>query len=150
VRTLRLQAGIGIEDLAAAAALSANTVRSAEKGSHQPRPRIMQALADALGVPLSELFSPGPELTLREARRRRGLTQAQIAAELGVVSQYVSQVERGISGVRAPLLWASAYGLTLTQWRRAHAAARDLIRQKVAARTQRRRTPRRTTRGTYA
>jgi hypothetical protein len=73
-----------------------------------------------------------------------------MAARIGVVRQYVSQVERGVSGVRAPISWASAYGLTPAQWRRAHAAARDLVRQKVAARTHKCRTNRCTTRGTNA
>jgi transcriptional regulator with XRE-family HTH domain len=148
-RALRLQAGVGVEDLAAAAGISANTVRSAEKGSHQPQPRVARALARALGVPVGELFSSGPDLTLREVRTRLGLTQAQMAARIGVVRQYVSQVERGVSGVRAPLSWASAYGLSPAQWRRTHAAARDMVRQKVAERTLRRRSNRRTIRGTH-
>ncbi|MFJ4622554.1 helix-turn-helix transcriptional regulator [Streptomyces sp. NPDC088812] len=142
-RALRLEAGVDVEDLAAAAGISANTVRSAEKGSHQPQPRVARALARTLGVPLEDLFHRGPGLTLRETRRRMGLTQEQMAARIGVVRQAVSQVERGVSGVSDPVSWAAGYGLTLAQWRQAHAAARDLVRQKVAERM-------RTTRGTHA
>jgi transcriptional regulator with XRE-family HTH domain len=141
-RALRLQAGIGVEDLATAAGVSPNTVRSAEKGAHQPRPAVVKALASALGVPVDELRLPGAVLTLRDVRVRLGLTQVQIAARVGVVRQRVSQVERGVAGVRAPFSWAVAYGLTPSQWQRAHQASRDLVRQKVAAKTGRRRTPR--------
>lgn len=138
-RALRLQAGICIEDLATAAGVSPNTVRSAESGIHQPRPRVADAIARALGVPLSELIRPGQNLTLRDVRWRLGLTQVQMAARLGVVRQRVSQVERGVSGVRSVAAWAAAYGLTPAQWVSAHKASRDLVRQKVAAQAHQRR-----------
>ncbi|PJE97105.1 hypothetical protein CUT44_14065 [Streptomyces carminius] len=142
-RALRLKARIRIEDLATAAGVSPNTVRSAESGTHQPRPRVAVALARALAVPLSELTPSGPSQTLRDARRRLGLTQAEMAARIGVVRQMVSQVERGVTGVRSAAAWAAAYGLTLTQWVSAQQASRDLVRQKVAAAAQahRRRRP---------
>ncbi|MET7887812.1 helix-turn-helix transcriptional regulator [Streptomyces avermitilis] len=138
-RTLRLEARIGIEDLATAAGVSPNTVRSAESGHHQPRPRVADAIARALGVDLSELTPLKTVLTLRDARCRLGLSQAEMAARIGVVRQMVSQVERGVSGVRSPRTWAAAYGLTATQWAGAQKASRDLVRQKVAAQAHRRR-----------
>jgi transcriptional regulator with XRE-family HTH domain len=138
-RALRLAAQLGIEDLAVAAGVSPNTVRSAETGTHQPRPRVAYAIARALGVPVHELLPPGPAPTLRDVRCRLGLTQAEMAARLGVARQMVSQVERGVSGVRSLSSWATAYGLTPAQWARAHQAARDLVRQKVAAQTRRHR-----------
>ncbi|MGW3200032.1 helix-turn-helix transcriptional regulator [Streptomyces sp. NPDC001118] len=138
-RTLRLEARIGIADLAIAAGVSPNTVRCAESGTHQPRPRVAHAIAQALGVTLDELAPVGPPLTLRDVRRRLGLTQAEMASKLGVVRQMVSQVERGVTGVKAPGKWAAAYGLTLTQWARTQKATRDLVRQKVAAQAHRRR-----------
>lgn len=141
-RALRLQAHLSTEELATAAGISPNTVRSAEAG-HQPQPRVAAALARALGVPLRELAPPGPALTLRDVRRRLGLTQADIAVRIGVVRQRVSQVERGVTGVRQPQSWARAYRLTPAQWTRAHTAARDLVRQKVAAQTRKRRTTQR-------
>jgi transcriptional regulator with XRE-family HTH domain len=149
-RALRLEARIGIDDLAVAAGVSPNTVRYAESGTHQPRPRVVHAIARALGVTLDELAPPGPALTLRDARRRLGLTQAQMAARLGVVRQMVSQVERGVTGVRCTTTWAAAYQLTPTQWTRAQEASRDLVRQKVAAQTHRRGRKQRGTRGDNA
>ena len=137
-RTLRLEAGICVEDLATAAGVSPNTVRSAESGTHQPRPRVADAIARALGVPFGELLRTGPLLTLREVRWRLGLTQAQMAARIGVTRQRVSQIERGVAGVRSVAVWAAAYGLTATQWLSAHQASRDLVRQKVAAQVRRR------------
>ncbi|MFI6209166.1 helix-turn-helix transcriptional regulator [Streptomyces sp. NPDC051041] len=138
-RALRLQARLSVEDLAAAAGVSPNTVRSAESGTHQPRPRVAQAIARALGVPPRKLIPSRTGLTLRDVRCRLGLTQAEMAARIGVVRQMVSQVERGVTGVRSPLDWAAAYRLTLAQWTRAHQASRDLVRQKVAAQARRRR-----------
>ncbi|MFI2764913.1 helix-turn-helix domain-containing protein [Streptomyces echinatus] len=147
-RTLRLEARIGIDDLAVAAGISPNTVRYAESGIHQPRPRVANAIAKALGVTLAELAPCGPPLTLRDVRRRLGLTQAQMAARIGVVRQMVSQVERGVTGVRSPSTWAAAYRLTPSQWSSAQKASRDLVRRKVAAQTHRRR--RQQQRGTTA
>ncbi|WP_375165667.1 helix-turn-helix transcriptional regulator [Streptomyces sp.] len=137
-RALRLQARISTEELATAAGVSPNTVRSAEKGTHQPRPRVANAIARALGVPVSELLHRERTLTLRDTRWRLGLTQAQMGARIGVVRQQVSQVERGVAGVRSAAAWAAAYGLTLAQWTGAHQTARDLVRRKVAAQTHRR------------
>ncbi|WP_369524620.1 helix-turn-helix transcriptional regulator [Streptomyces agglomeratus] len=138
-RALRLESGVCVEDLATAAGVSPNTVRNAESGRHQPHPRVARALARALGIPLHEIAPGGPALTLRDVRGRLGLTQAEMAARIGVVRQMVSQVERGVTSVRSPQTWASAYGLTPTQWRRLHQASRDLVRRKVAAQTRQRR-----------
>lgn len=138
-RALRLESRICIEELAAAAGVSPNTVRNAESGKHRPCPRVAKALAKALGIPLREIAPPGPVLTLRDIRHRLGLTQAEMAERIGVVRQMVSQVERGVTGVSAPLAWATAYGLTPTQWGRAHKTSRDLVRQKVASRARQRR-----------
>ncbi|MFP8886793.1 helix-turn-helix transcriptional regulator [Streptomyces mangrovi] len=138
-RALRLEARIRIEEPAVAAGVSPNTIRSAESGTHQPRPRVADAIARALGVPLSEITPRGPSLTLRDVRWRLGLTQAEMAARIGVVRQMVSQIERGVTDVRSTATWAGAYGPTVVQWTSAHKAARDPVRQKVAAQAHRRR-----------
>jgi len=133
-RALRVESGIHVEELAAAAGVSPNTIRHSEDGTYQPQPRTARAIAQALGVHLHELAPPGPDLTLRELRRSRGLTQDDVAARIGVVRQLVSQVERGVRGVHTPLAWADAYGLTPVEWDRAHRTARDLVKAKVADR----------------
>ncbi|MFG2884877.1 helix-turn-helix domain-containing protein [Streptomyces sp. NPDC048297] len=138
-RALRLRAGIKVDDLAIAAGVSPNTIRSSESGHHQPHPRVAHAVAKALGVTLDELTPLEPPLTLRDIRGRIGLTQTEMAIRLGVVRQMVSQVERGVTGVRSPAAWADAYGLTPTQWESARQAARDLVRRKVAHQAQRNR-----------
>ncbi|MFI9311217.1 helix-turn-helix domain-containing protein [Streptomyces triculaminicus] len=139
-RAIRLEAGVCIEGLAAAAGVSPNTVRTAESGKHQPRPRVAAALAKALGVALRDLAVPGERPTLREIRHRLGLTQAEIARRVGLGRQMVSRVERGVGGVGSPHLWANAYELTPSQWMSAHRASQDLARKDVAIRTHRRRT----------
>lgn len=139
-RAIRLQSKVSIEDLAAAAGVSPNTVRAAENGIREPRPRVAAALAEALGASLAELAIPAGPLTLREARQRLGLTQTDIADRIGLGRQMVSRVERGVGGVTSPETWASAYELTRDQWFQAHRASQDVARQRVAMRTSRRTT----------
>ncbi|HEY9372292.1 helix-turn-helix transcriptional regulator [Streptomyces sp.] len=136
-RTLRVQAGVSVESLAAAAELSPNTVRSAESGRHQPDPRVVTALATTLGVTPADLVVRCGTPTLRHIRRRLGLSQNEMAQRLGIGRQMVSRVERGVGGVRTPYTWAAAYELTETQWERAVQATRDAAREQVRVRTSR-------------
>ncbi|MGV9277736.1 helix-turn-helix domain-containing protein [Streptomyces griseosporeus] len=136
-RALRLKIGVGIEALAVAAGISPNTLRWAEQGRHQPGPRVQRSIARALGVPLDKIRTRTPLRTLRDRRRHLGLTQAQMAARIGVVRQMVSQVERGVTGVASPEAWAAAYELTPDQWTRAQRASRDQVRQTVTAKARR-------------
>ncbi|MGW0188117.1 helix-turn-helix domain-containing protein [Streptomyces sp. NPDC003362] len=137
-RALRLNAGIGLEDLAAAAGISPNTLRSAESGRRRPRARVVAALACALGVTTDDLHSPLPEdqlqeLPLREIRQHLGLTQQQIGQLTGTGRQMVSRVERGVSGVSCPDVWAAAYHLTASQWETAQQQARQAARHRGSA-----------------
>lgn len=53
----RLEAGLSRESLAAKAGVGRVTIFNAESGlSTQPRPEIVKALADALGLPVSDLY----------------------------------------------------------------------------------------------
>ncbi|MEU8526425.1 helix-turn-helix transcriptional regulator [Streptomyces sp. NPDC048629] len=138
-RALREQAGVSVESLAAAAQMSPNTIRSAETSCHEPSPRVITAIAAALGVPPTELATRCGRPTLRDIRRRLGLSQTEMAQRIGIGRQMVSRIERGVGGVRSPRAWAAAYGLTHTQWDNAIQATRDTARQKVHAKTSRRR-----------
>lgn len=131
-RAIRLAAGVCVEDLAAAAGVSPNTVRAAETGTRWPRPAVAGALASALGVGLAELSSTTGNPTLSDIRRRLGMTQTQIAERVGAGRQMVSRVERGVGGVGSPAAWARAYGLSVEQWERAHRAGREEARRRVA------------------
>ena len=50
---------------------------------------------------------------LRQARRRRGLSQAEVAEALGVAQQQVSSVERGHGGIEQVAKVCRALGLHL-------------------------------------
>ena len=53
---------------------------------------------------------------LVELRKKRGLTQSQIAKQLGVTQPRIAEIESGLSGVKAETLfrYARAVGATLT------------------------------------
>ncbi|MFI9155672.1 helix-turn-helix transcriptional regulator [Streptomyces sp. NPDC053367] len=139
-RTLRRAAGLGIESLAVVAGVSPSTIRTSESGHHQPRARVADAIARALGVTRADLLQPCPARTLREIRTLLGRTQTEIAALVGVVRQRVSQVERGVViSVRAPERWAAAYGLTPAQWACALQASQNQARKSITAQVPRRR-----------
>lgn len=128
-RQLRLQAGLSVETLAALAQVSPNTIRAAESGQRQPRARVINDLAAALGVPPTELTRSPRVSSLHDVRADLGLTQTQIAHLVGTCRQVVSRVERGIGAVRDPQRWATAYRLTVRQWHTArHTARQNLSR----------------------
>lgn len=60
VRAARLTAGLSQEDLAQRAGCVTATVGRLERGTRTVRPRQMQQIADALGVPLPELMGEAP------------------------------------------------------------------------------------------
>ncbi|MGW1839636.1 helix-turn-helix transcriptional regulator [Streptomyces sp. NPDC002067] len=130
---LRCQANLSIDQLAALAGVSPETVRRVEKGSRQPGGRVLAALADALRVSTQELAPPAGALTLRRIRQGKGGTQREFAARIGVSVQMVSQVERGIYGVSNPAKWAAAYGVSLKAWRSAWEAGREERRRRADA-----------------
>jgi predicted transcriptional regulator len=54
---LRYEAGLSATELAYRAGLSQHTVARIERGESQPTPRTLRALADVLGVNVSQLTS---------------------------------------------------------------------------------------------
>ncbi|NUK28510.1 helix-turn-helix domain-containing protein [Streptomyces lunaelactis] len=78
--------------------------------------------------------SEGP-LTLRQLRQRRGQTQREVAANVGVTSQMVSRVEAGTYGVKNVARWAAAYGTREAKWTKAWRAGREERRQRIRAQT---------------
>ncbi len=87
IRLVRRQAGLTQAELAEKASLSDNFIGLIERGEGRPTIQVVDRIADALGVHLSELFlgdenqsKKGGE-TLRELRRvlkRRELKDAQL------------------------------------------------------------------------
>ncbi|ONI48498.1 helix-turn-helix domain-containing protein [Streptomyces sp. IB2014 011-1] len=133
LRAQREARGWSCDQLAVVAGINAATVRTAEGGTSRPSPRVVQALAAALGVPVEQLAPFEGVLTLRELRARRGLTQRDVAARVGVSTGMVSKVERGIHGVKEPGTWAASYGVSRTSWTEAWEAGRERQRQRIKA-----------------
>ncbi|WP_011242299.1 helix-turn-helix domain-containing protein [Streptomyces noursei] len=124
LRELRCQANLSVDQLAALAAISPETVRRVEKGS-QPSGRVLTALATALKTTTEDLAPSEGAPTLRRLRQGKGRTQREIASLIGVSAQMVSQVERGVYGVSKPAQWAAAYGVSRRRWQTAWEAGRD-------------------------
>ncbi len=58
VQSLRRDRGLTLQDLAAAAAVSASMLSSVERGRKAPTIVVLARIADGLGVPLGELIAP--------------------------------------------------------------------------------------------
>ncbi|WP_326655711.1 helix-turn-helix transcriptional regulator [Streptomyces sp. NBC_01750] len=134
LRKQRLARGLSSDQLAALAGISPETERRAESG-RKPGPRVVAALAKALGVSVGELAPAEGPLTLRQMRQRRGLTQREVAAEVGVTSQMVSRVEAGTYGVKDASRWAAAYGTSEAKWTKAWRAGQEERRRRIRAQT---------------
>jgi ribosome-binding protein aMBF1 (putative translation factor) len=71
---------------------------------------------DAVRVGKEELLATVVGHRLAEARRRRGLTQQQVADRMGITKGRVSQIERGrVSGQEVVARFAAALGGQLHQ-----------------------------------
>jgi transcriptional regulator with XRE-family HTH domain len=83
---------------------------------------------------MSATVSGAPSL-LRDARRRAGLTQADLAARLGISQAAVAKLERpGANPTVDTLdraLWATGHRLTLDAPERGHGVDESLIRRQL-------------------
>ncbi|MER7952321.1 helix-turn-helix transcriptional regulator [Streptomyces sp. NPDC096079] len=131
----RERARLSVEALAVLAAVSPETVRRAEQGRRKPSARVLKALADALKVPMEELAPVEGPLTLKQIRQREGITQKVMATKVGVSAHMVSRVENGVYGVREPTQWATAYGVTPSEWVEAWTAGREDRQKRIRAQT---------------
>lgn len=86
-----------------------------ENGSFVPRPAMLRALADALGVDAFELLRPDTTVTLALARVRRGLLQSDVAPRLSCSREQLSKVERGLATLSDDDRAALAAALDLTE-----------------------------------
>ncbi|MFP8906168.1 helix-turn-helix domain-containing protein [Streptomyces atacamensis] len=131
MREVRQRAGLSRAQLAVLAQVSPETVRAAENRRHTPSVRVLRAIAEALAVPVDELCPAAGPPTLKQLRRRTGLTQKQTAQAIGVSAQMVSRVEAGVYGVRDPARWAAAYQVDRKAWTAAWEAGREARRREV-------------------
>lgn len=87
VRHLRRVRGMTLADLAARVGRAPSQLSLLENGRREPRLSLLQAVADALGVPVGELLRPeapdrraGLEIALERAQRDPGFTRLRLPA----------------------------------------------------------------------
>lgn len=77
-----------------------DTVRQWEVGISEPTVRVLPRLAAAVGVEVEDLYKrTAAARTLRDLRRRAGLTQEVVGLALGISKTAVSNAERGLSSL---------------------------------------------------
>lgn len=102
LRTLRQRAALTQERLAMAADVSPSVVGHWESGIAAPAAPALKRLAEALGVETIALTRlDADRLRLTDRRNLAGLTQAQVAAELGLSASGYATIERGARKPRA-------------------------------------------------
>ena len=123
-RAARLAAGLTQKQLAAELRIAQSQISDWERGDVNPRARALHAAAERLGLPVGELVDTDDPPTLRQLRQLAGLSQREIAAQLGVTQQAYNRVERGTVALRphAAATLAALLGATPDQvhaaWRR--------------------------------
>ncbi|MEV0012716.1 helix-turn-helix transcriptional regulator [Streptomyces sp. NPDC047973] len=134
LRTKREARSWSCEQLAVMAGITAGTIRNAEAGTSRPSPRVVRALAAALGCPVDELAPLQGAVTLRGLRARQGLTQRDVGMAVGVSTGMVSKVENGRHGVKSVSRWAAVYGVSIRRWTAAWETSREMQRERIRAR----------------
>jgi transcriptional regulator with XRE-family HTH domain len=90
-----LERGLEQRDVAARLGVQLATVGRWERDQKRPAIRHMPRILELLGPGASGLPGSSPE-DLRAARRRRGITQAELATRLGVDRRTLGDWERGV------------------------------------------------------
>jgi transcriptional regulator with XRE-family HTH domain len=103
LREARTQAGLSQEEVAKRLRIGQAYVSRVERGAQNVSLSACVRFARAVGcifttaLTISASDSEGPSFgrRLRDARRRAGLSQSEVARRLGLTQSYVSRVERG-------------------------------------------------------
>lgn len=96
LRRFRLERGLTGDELADAAEVSYQAVSAWETGRSAPTPHLLARVARVLHVTIADLVAiPPGKLTLSDLRVQAGMTQSEIAAELGVSTSIVGTIEKG-------------------------------------------------------
>lgn len=127
-RHAREQRGWTLAQTAAAAGLHSQTVRQYAAGTISPGPAALVALANALGVPTTDLAPLQDPPRLHELRWHVGLTVADFAAEVHMSTAYTSSILRGEAPITNPTRWAEVLGVDEDLLRRSWEATADDVR----------------------
>ncbi|MGN0040492.1 helix-turn-helix transcriptional regulator [Rhodococcus sp. (in: high G+C Gram-positive bacteria)] len=124
---LRTEKGYTRGDLARFAEVSVAAVRSWESGQATPQVDRLARVANALEVPLSDLVRiPPHERYLGDLRVQAGLTQPQLALEIGISTASLSSLELGETALRESVAerLGKALGLGTAEVRAAYERSR--------------------------
>lgn len=113
---LRKKRGISRSTLARLAGLSVSTINRWESGSRGPQVNTLKAVADVMGLTMSDLIDvPRDERFPGDWRVLAGLTQPQLGKIAGLETNQISAIERGeielteeLAGKLAPALGIDA------------------------------------------
>jgi transcriptional regulator with XRE-family HTH domain len=106
---MRLDRGLRQRDLARELGVTPDTIRNYESGRSSPEVRLWPAILRFLGYDPRETRDGFPE-RLRRARVSRGMSQAELAALLGVQTATVGAWERGLHRPAGTARTAKALG----------------------------------------
>lgn len=115
----RTARGLTQAELAALAGVEHSLVGLLETGDRNPSPRVLAALAAALGVAMDELAPMPRRPTLADYRQQTGRAAKQLAEELGIPAPSVSRIETGLLDLRKEADWAALLGIDVDELRRA-------------------------------
>lgn len=124
---LRTEKGYTRGDLARFAEVSVAAVRSWESGQATPQVDRLARVANALEVPMSDLVQiPPHERYLGDLRIQAGLTQPQLAREVGISTASLSSLELGETVLRESVAerLGKALGLETAEVRAAYERSR--------------------------
>lgn len=131
VRHARIERGMTQEDLALAADLAVSSLGQIERGRCAASWRSAEAIAQALGLSVSELVPANPlpprrqrrtrpgedsaiGQTLRRLREERGLSQRRLASDAYITIETINRLEQGGGNPHMNTMQAIADGLQLS------------------------------------
>ncbi len=137
LRQARANAGLRSDELARLLGVSHPAVTMWESGKSKPTPALLLALAQALRVRPADL-APIRETDLRigDLRAQAGLTQVQVARNLGIAATIVGNLERGLRPVSEEHVAALAplYGVTADRVRTVWQQTYDAVTTRLNSR----------------
>jgi transcriptional regulator with XRE-family HTH domain len=121
----RVAAGLSQATLGRLVGVSETTVRAWERGRAAPTAHHLASIADAVNASASYLAPLPPHPRLAHLRQQAGLSQADVAAVLGVSSGGVGYVDAGRWWPSNAEQWAETYGVSLAAFRAAWETSRS-------------------------
>ncbi|QGG47543.1 transcriptional regulator [Heliorestis convoluta] len=97
IQMFREKKNLSVSDVAKISGIEAGLLQEIENGNIKPDIETLKAIAEALHISTSQLFSTVTMIAtrLRTVREQSGLTQAELAEKAGVSPGLIGQLEQG-------------------------------------------------------